>query len=65
MKHLKKINENVENPLDKILKDLESSLNSSRQGTISYDYNELKWRDGYESGLEFAIDLIKENLNKN
>ena len=65
MKHLKKINENVENPLDKILKDLESSLNSSRQGTISYDDNELKWRDGYESGLEFAIDLIKENLNKN
>ncbi len=47
-----------------ILADLRSQLESSRQLTQSFDDGEARWRDGMESGLETAIELLEDALIK-
>lgn len=47
-----------------VLKDLRSQLERSRQLTQSFDDGEARWRDGMESGLETAIELLEDALTK-
>lgn len=47
-----------------VLADLRSQLESSRQLTQSFDDGEARWRDGMESGLETAIELLENALTK-
>lgn len=47
-----------------VLADLRSQLEKSRQLTQSFDDGEARWRDGMESGLETAIELLEEALTK-
>lgn len=48
--------------IDGILKDLRNQLEESRKQTQSFDDGELRWRDGMESGLETAIEIVEESL---
>lgn len=48
-----------------VLVDLRSQLEKSRKLTQSCDDGEARWRDGMESGLEAAIELLEEALTKN
>ena len=45
-----------------VLADLRSQLERSRQLTQSFDDGEARWRDGMESGLETAIELLEDAL---
>lgn len=47
-----------------VLADLRSQLEISRQLTQSFDDDEARWRDGMESGLETAIELLEDALTK-
>ena len=47
-----------------VLADLRSQLERSRQLTQSFDDGEARWRDGMESGLEKAIELLEDALTK-
>jgi NADPH-dependent curcumin reductase CurA len=47
-----------------VLVDLRSQLERSRQLTQSFDDGEARWRDGMESGLETAIELLEDALTK-
>ena len=47
-----------------VLADLRSQLERSRQLTQSFDDGEARWRDGMESGLETAIELLEDALTK-
>lgn len=47
-----------------VLEDLRSQLERSRQLTQSFDDGEARWRDGMESGLETAIELLEYALTK-
>lgn len=47
-----------------VLEDLRSQLERSRQLTQSFDDGEARWRDGMESGLETAIELLEGALTK-
>lgn len=47
-----------------VLEDLRSQLERSRQLTQSFDDGEARWRDGMESGLETAIELLEDALTK-
>ena len=48
----------------RVLVDLRSQLEKSRQLTQSFDDGEARWRDGMESGLETAIELLEDALTK-
>lgn len=47
-----------------VLADLRKQLERSRQLTQSFDEGEARWRDGMESGLETAIELLEDALKK-
>lgn len=47
-----------------VLEDLRSQLERSRQLTQSFNSEEACWRDGMESGLEIAIELLEDALTK-
>jgi hypothetical protein len=47
-----------------VLVDLRSQLERSRQLTQSFDDGEARWRDGMESGLETAIELLEDAMTK-
>lgn len=47
-----------------VLADLRNQLERSRQLTQSFDEGEARWRDGMESGLETAIELLEYALTK-
>jgi len=47
-----------------VLADLRNQLERSRQLTQSFDEGEARWRDGMESGLETAIELLEDALKK-
>ena len=47
-----------------VLADLRSQLERSRKLTQSFDDGEARWRDGMESGLETAIELLENALTK-
>jgi len=47
-----------------VLVDLRSQLERSRQLTQSFDDGEARWRDGMESGLETAVELLEDALTK-
>ena len=47
-----------------VLVDLRNQLERSRQLTQSFDNGEARWRDGMESGLEIAIELLEDALTK-
>src|SRR5690606_12259539 len=47
-----------------VLADLRNQLERSRQVTQSFDGGEGRWRDGMESGLETAIELLEDALKK-
>jgi hypothetical protein len=47
-----------------VLADLREQLERSRQLTQSFDDGEVRWRDGMESGLETAIELLEDALTK-
>lgn len=47
-----------------VLADLRNQLERSRQLTQSFDEGEARWRDGMESGLETAIELLEDALTK-
>lgn len=47
-----------------VLADLRNQLERSRQLTQSFDDGEARWRDGVESGLETAIELLEDALTK-
>ena len=47
-----------------VLEDLRTRLLESRQLTQSFDDGEARWRDGLESGLETAIELLEDALTK-
>ena len=47
-----------------VLEDLRSQIERSRQLTQSFDDGEARWRDGMESGLETAIELLEDALTK-
>lgn len=47
-----------------VLEDLRNRLERSRQLTRSFDEGEARWRDGMESGLETAIELLEDALKK-
>lgn len=48
--------------IDGILKDLRNQLEESRKQTQSFDDGESRWRDGMESGLETAIEIVEDAL---
>lgn len=47
-----------------VLADLRNRLEESRQLTQSFEYGEARWIDGFESGLETAIELLEDALTK-
>jgi len=47
-----------------VLADLRNQLERSRQLTHLFDEDEARWRDGMESGLETAIELLEDALKK-
>jgi hypothetical protein len=47
-----------------VLTDLRSRLERSRQLTQAFDYGEARWRNGMESGLQTAIELLEDALTK-
>lgn len=47
-----------------VLADLRSQHERSRQLTHSLDEGEARWRDGMESGLETAIEILDYALTK-
>ena len=65
---IKRFNENSELNISVVMRsllaDLRSQLERSRQLTQSFDDGEARWRDGMESGLETAIELLEDALTK-
>lgn len=69
-KHFQKINEPLHEGLEAsdvmrdVLENLRNRLEESRKLQVSFDNGEARWRDGMESGLETAIELIEDAMLK-
>lgn len=51
--------------MEKVLAELQARLKRSTELSHSFDVCEARWRDGFEAGLETAIELIKDAFPTN